>query len=443
MLDALPLPPRPNLEQYKKLARDLQQACQSNDAGAIRRWAERWVETLARLEGPANSTTPREREREAEKIEKRWNKLRETAEHVARCSLTGAHFFIAREHGFKNWPQFVRHIQELDRANSLTSAFEAAADAIISGDAQTLRQLLIEHPGLTLQRSTREHRSTLLHYVSANGVEGFRQKTPKNIVEITDLLLDAGANVNAESDAYGGGFTALGLAATSEHPERAGVQIALLRTLLDHGATFDQAAAGGNHRSIVRDCIANGQPEAARFFADLGARLDLESAAAMSRLDVLRGYFDENGTRRPDADQKQIESAFFYACGNGSAPAAELLLDRGIDPAARNDEGQTGLHLASWGPHIAVIKLLLERGAPIDVKDSRYDAIPLDMALWTWHNTPDEERRDRCYEAIALLAGVGAKLDREHWRGPQGFGILGMIDSDPRMLAALRGDIGL
>jgi len=71
-------------------------------------------------------------------------------------------------------------------------------------------------------RSTRDHHSTLLHYVSANGVEDFRQKTPPNIVEITNLLLDAGAEVDAESDAYGGGCTTLGLVATSVHPEQAG-----------------------------------------------------------------------------------------------------------------------------------------------------------------------------------------------------------------------------
>ena len=51
MSDALPLPPRPNLEQYKKLAKDFQHACKSGDPGAIRDWAARWAETLARLQG--------------------------------------------------------------------------------------------------------------------------------------------------------------------------------------------------------------------------------------------------------------------------------------------------------------------------------------------------------------------------------------------------------
>jgi ankyrin repeat protein len=384
----------------------------------------------------------RGREAEAEQIERRWNKLKENSEHLAKCTLAGVQFFIAREHGFTSWPKFARHVQELARANSPVSAFEAAADAVVNGDAPTLRQLLAGHPGMARERSTREHRSTLLHYVSANGVESFRQKTPKNIVEITNLLLDAGADVDAESDAYGG-CTALGLVATSVHPERAGVQIALLRTLLDRGANLQHPSAAGNNHSVVHGCIANGQPAAARFLADLGAPLDLEGAATVGRLDVLQSYFDESGARRPETNPKQIESGFLYACGYGRLDAAKFLLDRGVDPATRDDDGQTALHWAAWGPEIDAIKLLLERGAPVDVKDYRFHATPLDMALWTWNNTPEEEARERCYEMIALLAKAGAKLDPQQWNDPDEDrpGMLEKIRSDPRMLAALRGEM--
>ena len=41
MSDAVPLPPRPNLEQYKKLAQDLRHACKSRQPDAIRAWAAR------------------------------------------------------------------------------------------------------------------------------------------------------------------------------------------------------------------------------------------------------------------------------------------------------------------------------------------------------------------------------------------------------------------
>jgi len=205
MSDALPLPPRPNLEQYKKLAKDFQRACKSSDSSAIRQWAARWVETITRLQGvEITPQTLSEIHREAERIEQRWHKFKKTDDRGARCLLADAQFFVAREHGFASWPKFAAHVETLTRGNSPVANFEAAVDAIISGDTATLRTLLHKHPELVRARSTREHRSTLLHYVSANGVEDFRQKTPKNTVEIAEMLLKAGADVNAESEAYGG-----------------------------------------------------------------------------------------------------------------------------------------------------------------------------------------------------------------------------------------------
>ena len=53
--------------------------------------------------------------------------------------------------------------------------FERAVDAVVAGDVGTLRSLLREDGGLIRQRSTRDHQATLLIYVGANGVEGFRQ----------------------------------------------------------------------------------------------------------------------------------------------------------------------------------------------------------------------------------------------------------------------------
>jgi ankyrin repeat protein len=366
----------------------------------------------------------------AKQIERRWNELEQTTEGVSKCALAGAQFFIAREHGFTNWPRFARHIRELGHANSQVSAFEAAADAIVNGHLETLRQLLANHPGLVRERSTREHHSTLLHYVSANGIEDFRQKTPSNIVEIANLLLDGGAEVDAESDAYGGGCTTLGLVATIVHPEKAGVQIALLRTLLDRGANLRHPSSAGNRHSIVHGCLANGQPAAAAFLADLGAPLNPESAAALGRLDVLRSCFDETLAPGSEADRRQIESALLYACGYGRVEAARFLLERGADPAAHDDRGQSALHWAAWAPHVDVIGLLLERRAPVEVRDYRFHATPLDTALWTWANASDE------------LARAGGKLDRNHWReaGEKDSPMLGRIDSDPRMLLALRSE---
>jgi hypothetical protein len=207
----------------------------------------------------------------------------------------------------------------------IASNFESAADAIITGDITTLRKLLRDHPDLVRQRSTRDHHSTLLHYVSANGVEDFRQKTPGNIIEITHLLLDAGADVNAECDAYGGGCTTLGLVATSVHPERAGVQIALLEGLLDRGACLDHPSPAGNRHSLVHACLANGQPKAAEFFAGLGVPLDLPAAAAIGRLAVVQAYFDENGVLQSPGSPQQLELALKYASWYGRKEVVEFL----------------------------------------------------------------------------------------------------------------------
>src|SRR5207302_1983435 len=246
------------------------------------------------------------------------------------CTLTRAQFALAREFGFASWPQFSRHVEALARAHSPISGFEAAVDAIVSGDLATLEKLLIEHPQLAKARSTREHGATLLHYVSANGVEDYRQKTPPNIVQIAALLLRAGADVNAESEAYGGRSTTLGLTATSYHPQAAGVQLELLDLLLENGATIDPSDGG----SAVNGCLRNGRGQAADFLASRGARLDLEGACGVGRLDVVKTFFDDAAQLKPAATQTQMNAGFAWACEFGRTEVVAFLLQMGMDADA-------------------------------------------------------------------------------------------------------------
>jgi ankyrin repeat protein len=441
MSDALPLPPRPNLEQYKKLVRDFQHVCKSGDPAALRGWIAHWAETLARLQGRAiTSEVQREIRWDTERVERQWRKIQKSKEQSSRCTLTGAQFFIARCHGFASWPKFAKHLKALEHANSPVSHFESAVDAIVSGNIAMLEQLLRKHPELVGTRSTREHRSTLLHYVSANGVEDFRQKTPKNIVEITKMLLDAGTDVNAESDAYGGRSTTLGLTATSCHPEAAGVQLALMDLLIRYGAIIDGPDGG----SAVNGCLHNGRGEAAEFFANRGARLDLEGAAGVGRLDVVRSFFTADGHLIPSATPKQMKDGFAWACEFGRASVVDFLLQRGIGIDAKlPHNGQTGLHWAAYGGRAETVKLLLERGAPVNATDESFGGTPLEWALYQWGNSPGWAERGPYYETVALLARSGAKLhdewfqkyDEERQRAVR------KLRSDPRMRAALRGEI--
>jgi ankyrin repeat protein len=431
MSDALPLPARPNLEHYKKRAKELYKLCKAGDGDALRAWVAEWMEPVAKRFEP--KATPAQVGYFVDQTVKRLTK------HMTACTLTQAQFAIAREHGFASWPKFAKHLEGLSRRDSPVSAFETAVDAIVAGDAATLKKLLNANPKLARARSTRDHRSTLLHYVSANGVEDFRQKTPRNIVAITKLLLDAGADVNAESDAYGGRSTALGLTATSCHPEDAGVQLPLMDLLIARGAKIDGPDGG----SAVNGCLHNGRKEAAEFFAARGGKLDLEAAAGVGRLDVVQTFFKADGSPKRSATQQQLQDGFAWACQFGRTEVVDFLLDHGIEVKAKlKHDGQTGLHWAAYGGHADTVKLLLARGASIDAKDDSYDGTPLDWAIYAWGNTSERmAERGRYYEVVSLLARAGAKADpRWYDDDVERDRAFKKLQSDPHMLAALRGE---
>lgn len=396
--DAFLLPPRPSLERYKKIAKELVKACQSGDEEAIGDWAEQWIGTLANLTGAQIDRWTNEVEDFARR------KLLSTEPAGRKCALADAQFVIARSHGFESWPKFARHLEALAQKSSPVSRFEAAADGIVNGDVATLKRLLHEDPNLIRARSTREHAATLLHYVSANGVEGYRQKTPKNIVAMAELLLNAGAEIDATANVYGGGSTTLGLAATSVHPERAGVQEPLLQTLLDRGANLEQPSIAGNRQSIVIACLANGRPEAAEFLASRGAPLDLAGAAALGRLDVVKSFFSDGGSL------DKLNEGFLYACGNGRNSVVEFLLEKSADLATQSGDGQTALHRAVIGGHLDTVKLLLRHNAPLELQNI-YGGTVLGQTLWSAAHGGDTD----AYIAILdALVAAGAKVPERH-----------------------------
>ena len=333
----------PNLDQYKKQAKDLLRAFREEDSKAIER---------------IRKFHPRGRE-------------------LSAPSLADAQWALAREHSFESWPKFSKYVRELGQANSPFAEFERAADALINGDAATVREMLGQNPDLVHARSPREHRCMLLHYVSANGVEDYRQKTPNNVVEIATILLDAGAEVDAVADAYGNSTT-LGLTATSIHPLRAGVLIPLLELLLARGASVDGAPGGW---SPVNACHANGRKLGAEFLARRGAKLDLEGAAGVGRLDLVKGFFNQDHSLKPNANTTQMESGFIWACEYGRADVANFLLEMGVDKNTYRQFKLTGLHWAAISGDIDTVKALLKHKAPLEAKNV-WGGTPLSAAIW-------------------------------------------------------------
>src|SRR5580693_8138962 len=128
MSDALPLSPRPSLEQYKKRAKDLVKICKSGDRDALRAWAREWVEALVKLYD-LDITLPRDGHRAyttAEidyRIEQTVNRITKhlsasTPPSRGACTLARAQLALAREQGFASWPKFAKHIEGMARRHS-------------------------------------------------------------------------------------------------------------------------------------------------------------------------------------------------------------------------------------------------------------------------------------------------------------------------------------
>ena len=378
-MESRPFSPHPSLEQYKKQAKDLLKAFKSQDSKAIeqiRQWHPH----------PPDLTEP---------------------------TLADAQLVLARQHSFESWPKFAKHVEELSQESSPFAQFERAADAVVNGDAATLRKMLRQKPELIHARSPREHHAALLHYISANGVEDYRQKTPANTVEIAAILLDAGAEVDAVADAYGKGTT-LGLTATSIHPLRTGVLIPLLELLLARGASIDGAPGEWN---IVNACLANGRKLGSEFIASRGATLDLEGAAGVGRLNLVRSFFNEDGSLKPNATKAQMESGFIWACEYGRAEVADFLLEMGVDKNTYRQHKLTGLHWAAASGDLETVKVVLKHKPPLEARNV-WGRTPLAGAIWAATesdpNDPVWPRADWVSIIDALLQ-AGAKTHAIHY----------------------------
>jgi ankyrin repeat protein len=383
-VDTLPLPPHPDLDNYRKRAKSLVAAAASNEDDAVHVWAADWLNALAKLRGVeitpfVQGSFDRAVDGLEQGVHRRMSQL---AAKGGRLSLADAQFLIARAHSFENWAAFANHIEAITTRDTVDADFEAAADAVVGGDIATLKRLLAQRPELIRARSMREHHVTLLHYVAANGVEDFRQKTPPNGVDVARILLDAGADVDAAADTYDGGWwqTTMNLLVSSAHPAIAGLQSALVDVLVDHGANPDGAANDG---SPLMTALAFGYSPAAETLVRRGARVEgIIAAAAMGRLDSVQDMLVDATTlragtplvaprwlRMSDEPATHIRFALAWACRFARWAVAELMLDRGVDPASTDKDDMTPLHWASANGNLDLMERLIRLGVPLEAEN--------------------------------------------------------------------------
>jgi Ankyrin repeats (3 copies)/Ankyrin repeats (many copies) len=194
-----------------------------------------------------------------------------------------------------------------------------------------------------------------------------------NALEIIELLLDHGADAAITKD----GRSAVALAARRgrgdvlEALERRGTSTEL------HGADRLIAACARGDEALAR-AIAESEPQAVAEVLAEGGRLLAQFA------------------------------------GNGNTAGVRLLLELGVPVAAVFAEGDgyfgvapgsTALHVAAWRARPAVVKLLLERDAPVDARDG-WGQTPLMLAVRATVDSYWTDRRSP--ESVRDLLGAGA-----------------------------------
>jgi len=191
-------------------------------------------------------------------------------------------------------------------------------------------------------------------------------KLQANTVDITKVILDAGP---AQSELN----ETLMLVATGSVARECRMQLPLIDLLCDHGADPNGASCAA---------ALHGEMEAVDALIRRGARIDLPVAAALGRVEDFRRLLPGSG-----ADDRHL--ALALAAQFGHLEIACLLLDAGEDPNRYNPVGghshSTPLHQAAGAGHADVVRLFVERGARLDMKDVLWHGTPADWAKHAGH----------------------------------------------------------
>ena len=181
------------------------------------------------------------------------------------------------------------------------------------------------------------------------------------------LLLEGGADVNAQGGEYG---TALQAASYKGHRE-----ISLL--LLEMGA--DVNAQGGRYGNALQAAIINGHHmialELLGWMADPNAQGGEHGSALQAA--SIRGYewlVQHLLQMGADANAQggRHGSALKAASFRGYEAVVQTLLEVGADVNAQGGRYNSALQAASYGDHEGVVRLLLDKGADVNAQGGRY-----------------------------------------------------------------------
>jgi hypothetical protein len=344
------LPSNPNLDHLKYQAKDLLKEHSAHTPGVAQRIRE---------------------------FHPRFSRATDAEIFAAEFKLNDAQLAIARESGFPSWTRLKAHIEKPTLGDQLDllhheriedATFRRAVELLDSGDVVALRAQLKQHPNLARQHVTFEggnyfRHPTLLEFIAENPVR--HGTLPKNIVQVAEVILDAGVEQSSSNETLN---ETLMLVATGSVPRECRQQLPLIDLLCDHGA---------DPNSAIHVTALLGEMEAVNALIARGAQIDLPVAGALGRIDDFRRLL-------PGSNSDARHLALALAAQFGYVEIVRRLLDAGEDPNRYNPVGghshTTPLHQAAGAGNFELVRLLVERGARLDLKDVLWRGTPADWA---------------------------------------------------------------
>ena len=339
--------------------------------------------------------------------------------------------------------------------------------AVVLGDAARVEAELRQDPGATV-RVDPGSGWTALHLVCASRFHLDPARAP-GLTEVARLLLDAGAEIDGKS----GGrrcWRPLECAVTSANLSRNNEPI--IRLLLDRGTPvlsetllaslyaaggtwclelLTKAAAGapGLFTEALVEAVADADLDAVAVLlaADAdpdapgpdgrAARRRALTAGVVATVELLGGGGDDpvdrlleaivSGNRDTarslsaadpglvDRLEPAERAALVSAAEHGNVASVGLMLELGFPVDARreatDDDGATALHAASWAGITDTVALLLDHGADLSARDTRWHSQPLEWALVGSGEAPDSAPAPDWVTTATLLLDAGASLD--------------------------------
>jgi len=219
--------------------------------------------------------------------------------------------------------------------------------AVQSGDLEQVKSLLKRNPELIRTKDAYKNSLLCLSLL-------------KNDFALARFLIESGIDVNYGREDIGGNeiFGAIGVGS-----------LEITKLIFEKGADINQKNAWGY--TPLDAAVFDGHKEIAYFLMDKGAALDIQEQGAPRLLRAaLTGGMDRITNqliKDNEVDFKNVSGlgdTFLHAAAQGGGTAfIGLLVEKGLDPDARNVYGWTPLHYAASNGHRNMIEALLRNGA--------------------------------------------------------------------------------